>query len=79
MIRIVLERLRDEDSIAGLCRREGINQNVSQPLLLTSVINARISPLPGVQTKKGFHNETLFLLPENYISQFLLYKNRNRL
>ena len=27
-IRIVLESLRDEDSIAELCRREGINSNV---------------------------------------------------
>ena len=27
-IRIVLEGLRGEDSIAELCRREGINQNV---------------------------------------------------
>ena len=27
-IRIVLEGLRDEDSIAELCRREGINQNL---------------------------------------------------
>jgi len=27
-IRIVLEGLRGEDSIAGLCRREGINSNV---------------------------------------------------
>lgn len=35
-IRIVLEGLRDEDSIAQLCRREGINTNVyyrwSKPL-----------------------------------------------
>ena len=28
MIRIVLEGLRGEDSIAELCRREGINQNL---------------------------------------------------
>ena len=27
-IRIVLQGLRGEDSIAGLCRREGLNQNV---------------------------------------------------
>ena len=27
-IRIVLEGLRGEDSIAGLCRKEGINQNL---------------------------------------------------
>ena len=27
-IRIVLERLRGEDSIAELCRREGLNQNI---------------------------------------------------
>ena len=27
-IRIVLEGLRGEDSIAGLCRREGLNSNV---------------------------------------------------
>ena len=27
-IRVVLEGLRGEDSIAELCRREGINQNV---------------------------------------------------
>ena len=27
-IRIVLDGLRGEDSIAELCRREGINQNV---------------------------------------------------
>ncbi len=27
-IRIVLDGLRGEDSIAGLCRREGINQNL---------------------------------------------------
>jgi len=27
-IRIVLEGLRGEDSIAELCRREGLNQNV---------------------------------------------------
>ena len=27
-IRIVLEGLRGEDSVAELCRREGLNQNV---------------------------------------------------
>src|ERR1700721_2176447 len=27
-VRIVLEGLRGEDSIAGLCRKEGINQNL---------------------------------------------------
>lgn len=27
-IRIVIERLRGEESIAGLCRREGINANL---------------------------------------------------
>ena len=32
-IRIVLEGLRGEDSIAELCRREGINSNVYIPLV----------------------------------------------
>ena len=32
-IRIVLEGLRGEDSVAELCRKEGINQNLDQPPL----------------------------------------------
>ena len=32
-IHIVLEGLRGEDSIAELCRREGINSNVVLPLV----------------------------------------------
>src|SRR5262245_16936491 len=31
-IRIVLEGLRGEDSIAELCRKEGINQNLYSPI-----------------------------------------------
>ncbi len=31
-VRIVIEGLRGEDSIAALCRREGINQKLVRPL-----------------------------------------------
>src|SRR5437762_8213428 len=38
-IRIVLEGLRGEDSIAELCRREGIEQNLCPPTLMSPCID----------------------------------------
>jgi hypothetical protein len=43
-IRIVLEGLRGEDSIAELCRREGIAQNL---LSLPKMLSARLGNMRG--------------------------------
>ena len=55
-IRIVLDGLRGEDSIAELCRREGINQNLyyrwCSPVSGSSATiehKKRLSPPPGLR------------------------------
>ena len=54
-IRIVLEGLRGEDSIAELCRREGIVQNVyyrwSKDFLEAGKKRLAIPPVPRRQTR----------------------------
>src|SRR6202040_2363585 len=50
-IRIVLEGLRGEDSIAELCRKEGINQNLSFPKIISARSDDAVHPRRAQQRR----------------------------
>ncbi len=77
-IRIVLEGLRGEDSIAELCRREGINSNVYYRWS-KEFLEAGKKRLSGDTVSTGMKNfppncAQKLLLLNSYVLTFSLYK-----
>ncbi len=73
-IRVVLEVLRGEDSIAGLCRREGITSNVYyrwSKEFLEAAISFDINAPPFALLKINTSNQTLTILSRVKNSAFL--------